>query len=199
MRVRTSQTPSQFALISRPSLDICASHFAPAGLVANSNPLRWSENVSMTIRKRVARRGVEVLLQVADDDRRRVIVMREDTEVERLVVIKDAHFGVEGRRLSLAGFVLEKPAGNRRVAPGRFVQRSVERHRTGCARGQEPSLETCRRVIERRRDGLSRQVTRQRKDTAGEEENRGNAAVPWRHVVLCPETPGARPPGRRVP
>ena len=35
MRVPTSQMPSQFALFSRPSLDICASHFAPAGLIAN--------------------------------------------------------------------------------------------------------------------------------------------------------------------
>ncbi len=36
MRVRASQMPSQLALISRPSFDICASHLAPAGLMANS-------------------------------------------------------------------------------------------------------------------------------------------------------------------
>ena len=35
MRVATSQMPSQFAFWSRPSLDICESHFAPAGLIAN--------------------------------------------------------------------------------------------------------------------------------------------------------------------
>ena len=50
MRVRTSQMPSQFTLLSRPSLAICASHLAPAGLVANSKPLRLSANVSTTIR-----------------------------------------------------------------------------------------------------------------------------------------------------
>ena len=36
MRVFTSQMPSQLALFSRPSFVICASHLAPAGLVANS-------------------------------------------------------------------------------------------------------------------------------------------------------------------
>ena len=35
MRVPTSQMPSQLALLSRPSFDICESHFAPIGLMAN--------------------------------------------------------------------------------------------------------------------------------------------------------------------
>jgi hypothetical protein len=44
--VATSQIPSQFALFSRPSFDVCESHFAPAGFVANWYPFRSSWNVS---------------------------------------------------------------------------------------------------------------------------------------------------------
>ena len=35
MRVLANQRPSQLTLVSRPSFTICASHFAPIGLIAN--------------------------------------------------------------------------------------------------------------------------------------------------------------------
>ena len=56
----------------------------------------------------VAAVGVEVLLQVVDDDAAGIVVAGEHAEIERVVVVEDAHLGVEGRRLAFARVVLDE-------------------------------------------------------------------------------------------
>jgi hypothetical protein len=59
------------------------------------------------------------------------IVFGEHPEIERVVVIDNANFGVECGRLTFARVVLEKMAGDRRVIPRCFVGQAVERNRSG--------------------------------------------------------------------
>ena len=82
----------------------------------------------------VAGARVEVLLQVADDDRRRLVVSGEDAEIERLVIEHDTNLGVEGGGLTLARFVLQKALGERRVV-ARRVRRAHHPDSRGCWHG----------------------------------------------------------------
>ena len=77
----------------------------------------------------VGSRGVEVLLQIADDDVGGRAVVGEDAEIQRLLVVGDAHFGLLRRRLPFVRLALQEAAGDRRVAPDRLVERAVDRDR----------------------------------------------------------------------
>ena len=52
----------------------------------------------------IAAFGVKVLLEVVDDEATRFIVFGEYSEIERVVVVDDAHFGVERGRLARGSF-----------------------------------------------------------------------------------------------
>ena len=76
------------------------------------------------------------------------IVPGEDTEVERLVIVKHAHIGIEGCRLALVRFVLKKAVGDGCVPPGRFVECAVQDDRPAGARGGHAALEARRVVVD---------------------------------------------------
>ena len=94
----------------------------------------------MTIRKPSLVGGVEVLLQVVDDDAAGLGIVGEHAEVEGVVVVEHPHFGVEGRGLALARIVLNEAARDRRLAPGGSVERAVERHEAGGANSLKPPI-----------------------------------------------------------
>jgi hypothetical protein len=52
--------------------------------------------------------GVEVLLQVVDDDAARLIVPRKHAEIECIVVVEHSHFRIVGGRFALSGLVLDE-------------------------------------------------------------------------------------------
>ena len=88
----------------------------------------------------------------------RLVVFGEHTEVDRLVVVEDAHFGVVGGRLALAGIVLDEVVGHRRVEPRRLVERAVELDRARGPHGLKTPVEAGRLVVDRspRHRGLGR-------------------------------------------
>ena len=85
----------------------------------------------------VARCGVEVLLQVADDDAGRLLVFGEHAEVERIVVVEDPHLRIVGGRLAFPGLALYEVARERCDGPGGLVERPVESNRAGRTDGPE--------------------------------------------------------------
>ena len=80
--------------------------------------------------------------------RRRLVVLGEHAEVERVVVVEHAHFGVEGRRLALARVVLDEVLATGASRQAGFVERPVERHRCGGPNGQQPPFEPRRFVVD---------------------------------------------------
>ena len=108
--------------------------------------------------------GVEVLLQVVDDDAGRVVVLGKDAEVDRVVVVEDAHLGVEGGRLAFARIVLDEVC----APPARSCQAgSSSTPSSVSARGADARSAAVRRALSRSRsdrpghprmrDGLPRQ------------------------------------------
>ena len=84
--------------------------------------------------------GVEVLAQLVDDDLRRLGIFREYADVDRAVVVQQLDFGLVGRRLTLAGIVLDEAGSHHRRRPRRFVQLAVERDRPLGLRRRELSF-----------------------------------------------------------
>ena len=92
--------------------------------------------------------GVVVLLQVTDDDFRRLHVVREHTEVERVVCVEDSNVGVVGRVGAFAGIILDETVRDRRFPPRRLVERAVERNRATRAHRREPLFEVDGLVVD---------------------------------------------------
>ena len=96
----------------------------------------------------------EILLQVIDDDPRRLVVVGEHTEVQRLVVIEHSNLGVVGRRRAFTRLVLNEAARRGRTAPRSFVNHSIDGDGTRRSNRREPPLQTCCVIVDRGRWGV---------------------------------------------
>ena len=162
----------------------------------------------------VARRGVEVLLQVADDDRRRLVVAGEDAEVERLVVVKHARPRCRRWRAGPRAVRSEES----RLATRRLVARPVRRARRPAsiaaagARRLELAFEVRRLVVDTGWRGGSRLGGRHRGERDHEAQRKTGELVgrqggsvrstlfhdAVRHVrAITAQSPAPRPPRRR--
>jgi hypothetical protein len=100
--------------------------------------------------ERVVVAGVEILLQVIDDDPRRLLVSRKYGEVQRLIVIEHANFGVVRRGHAFPRFVLNEAGRDRCIAPRRFVECAIDDDGTGGPDGGQPPLQTCSGIVDGR-------------------------------------------------
>ena len=117
--------------------------------------------------------GREVLADVVDDERGRRRVVADDADVERVVVVGDAHVGQLGRRLPFMRLGLHEVAGRLRRAPHLFVERAVERDwRARFRRAHHPAaigrLELQRGVSGQGRAGAQQQRRKSRAPANGQ-------------------------------
>jgi hypothetical protein len=70
-------------------------------------------------------------VDVVDDDVRRIAVVTDRGDVERLVVEGDPHLGGFGGRLALERIGLHEVIGGRSAAPDVLVEHAVNGHRAG--------------------------------------------------------------------
>src|SRR5262249_6846720 len=76
------------------------------------------------------------------------VVFREHSEIERVIVVEHTHFGVERGRTPLTRFILNEARGDRRIPPGRFFERTIQRDRSGGTGDRDPAFEVGGLVVD---------------------------------------------------